>query len=196
MQAILPAPPDFHSRRVNVLDNCGRFSFAAFLCDLRGKDFDARLNRSRILHRKGRKEYLTRGEYPAGNMNQSWGLEEDGRGMTKVTPSGTSGPFCNQGGPLRIALFRTEGQMNNISIRDGLLAALTERYEADPAHFVSLPRQVVDSSSARAVIADLRNEGYIEEQERGVIRFTRRGYESLRERFDSTGDESRILLAV
>ena len=31
--------------------------------------------------------------------------------------------------------------MDNISIRDGLLAALTERYEADPAHFVSLPRQ-------------------------------------------------------
>ena len=86
--------------------------------------------------------------------------------------------------------------MDNISIRDGLLAALTERYEADPAHFVSLPRQVVDSSSARAVIADLRNEGYVEEQERGEIRFTRRGYESLRERIDSTGDESRVLLAV
>jgi hypothetical protein len=86
--------------------------------------------------------------------------------------------------------------MDNISIRDGLLAALTERYEADPAHFVSLPRQIVDSSSARAVIADLRNEGYVEEQERGVIRFTRRGYESLRERFDAPGDESRVLLAV
>ncbi len=86
--------------------------------------------------------------------------------------------------------------MDNISMRDGLLAALTERYEADPARFVSLPRQVVDSSSARAVIADLRNEGYVEEQERGVIRFTRRGYESLRERFDSTGDDSRVLLAV
>ena len=86
--------------------------------------------------------------------------------------------------------------MDNISIRDGLLAALTERFEADPAHFVSLPRQIVDSSSARAVIADLRNEGYVEEQERGVIRFTRRGYESLRERFDAAGDESRVLLAV
>ena len=86
--------------------------------------------------------------------------------------------------------------MNNISIREGLLAALTERYEADPAHFVSLPRQIVDSSSAREVIADLRNEGYAEEQERGVIRFTRRGYESLREHFDSIGDESRVLLAV
>ena len=48
--------------------------------------------------------------------------------------------------------------MDNISIRDGLLAALTERYEADPAHFVSLPRQIVDSSSARAVIADAHAE--------------------------------------
>jgi Mn-dependent DtxR family transcriptional regulator len=54
----------------------------------------------------------------------------------------------------------------------------------------------VDSSSAREVIADLRNGGYVEERERGVIRFTRRGYESLRERFHSTGDESRVLLAV
>jgi predicted transcriptional regulator len=86
--------------------------------------------------------------------------------------------------------------MNNISIRDGLLAALTECYEADTAHFVNLPKQIVDSSSAREVIADLRNGGYVEERERGVIRFTRRGYESLRERFDSTGDESRVLLAV
>jgi hypothetical protein len=86
--------------------------------------------------------------------------------------------------------------MNNISIRDGLLAALTECYEADTTHFVSLPKHIVDSSSAREVIADLRNEGYIEEQERGVIRFTRRGYESLRERFDSTRHQSRVLIAV
>jgi hypothetical protein len=108
MQRILPAPPDFQSRRVNVLDNCGRFSSAAFLCDLCGKEFDAPLSRSRILDRKGRKECIT-GECPAGNMNQPWELEVDGRGMTKVTPSGTSGPFCNQGGPLRIPLFRTGG---------------------------------------------------------------------------------------
>ena len=86
--------------------------------------------------------------------------------------------------------------MSNISIRDGLLAALTECYEADTAHFVILPKHIVDSSSAREVIADLRNEGYIEEQERGVIRFTRRGYESLREHFDSTRHQSRVLIAV
>jgi predicted transcriptional regulator len=86
--------------------------------------------------------------------------------------------------------------MNNISIRDGLLAALTECYEADTAHFVNLPKQIIDSSSAREVIADLRNEGYIDEQERGVIRFTRRGYESLREHFNSPRDQSRVLIAV
>jgi predicted transcriptional regulator len=86
--------------------------------------------------------------------------------------------------------------MYNISIRDGLLAALTECYEADTAHFVNLPKQIIDSSSAREVIADLRNEGYIEEQERGIIRFTRRGYESLREHFNPTRDQSRVLIAV
>ena len=111
--------------------------------------------------------------------------------------SGTSGPFCNPAQTLSIVIFRTGGaKMNNISIRDGLLAALTECYEADTAHFVTLPKHIVDSSSAREVIADLRNEGYIEEQERGVIRFTRRGYESLREHFDSTRHQSRVLIAV
>ncbi len=86
--------------------------------------------------------------------------------------------------------------MDNTSIRDGLLVTLTECYEADTAHFVNLPKQILDSSSAREVIADLRNGGYVEEQERGVIRFTRRGYESLRERFDSRRNQSRVLIAV
>jgi len=86
--------------------------------------------------------------------------------------------------------------MDSTSIRDGLLAALTERYEADPAHFVSLPKQIVDSSSARALIADLRNNGYVQEQERGVIRFTIRGYQVHRERGHSAWPESRVLVAV
>lgn len=86
--------------------------------------------------------------------------------------------------------------MNNISSRDGLLAALTECYETDTARFVNLPKQIVDSSSARAVISDLRNEGYIEERERGVIRFTRRGYESLREHLYPNRNDSGVLLAV
>ncbi|MGH9501227.1 MAG: hypothetical protein ACRD20_00080 [Terriglobales bacterium] len=86
--------------------------------------------------------------------------------------------------------------MDTISIRDGLLAALTECYEADPAHFVSLPKQIVDLSSARAVIADLRNEGHVEEQKRGVIRFTIRGYMSRRDRGASASEESAVLMAV
>ena len=86
--------------------------------------------------------------------------------------------------------------MDNVSIRDGLLAALTECYEADPAHFVSLPKQIVDSSAARAVIAELRNEGCVEEQERGVIRFTIRGYKSHRERDRSPLNQTRVMVAV
>ena len=86
--------------------------------------------------------------------------------------------------------------MDSLSIRDGLLAALTERYEADPAHFVSLPKQIVDSSSARALIADLRNNGYVDEKERGVIRFTIRGYKLHRDHSHHTWAESSILVAV
>jgi hypothetical protein len=89
-----------------------------------------------------------------------------------------------------------EKSMDSTSIRDGLLAALTERFEADPAHFVSLPKQIVDSSSARAVIADLRNNGYVEEQERGIIRFTIRGYQMHRNRSHRAWAESRVPVAV
>lgn len=85
--------------------------------------------------------------------------------------------------------------MENISIRDGLLATLTECYEADPAHFVSLPKHVVDLSAAREVIAELRNDGDVEEQSRGVIRLTRRGYMSRKEH-SASGEESSILVAV
>ena len=86
--------------------------------------------------------------------------------------------------------------MDSTSIREGLLAALTERFEADPAHFVSLPKQIVDLSSARAVIADLRNNGYVEEQERGIIRLTIRGYKVHRDRGDRPWRESGQLVAV
>jgi uncharacterized membrane protein YebE (DUF533 family) len=86
--------------------------------------------------------------------------------------------------------------MDTASTRDGLLAALTERYEADPAHFVSLPKQIVDSSSARAVIAELRNDGYVEEKERGVIRLTIRGYKLHRDRSHYTWAEANALVAV
>jgi uncharacterized membrane protein YebE (DUF533 family) len=86
--------------------------------------------------------------------------------------------------------------MDTASIQDGLLAALTERYEADPAHFVSLPKQIVDSSSARAVIAELRNDGYVEEKERGVIRLTIRGYKVHRDRGLYNWAQANVLVAV
>lgn len=60
--------------------------------------------------------------------------------------------------------------------RDGLLLALVLRYEQDRNQFVILSKQTIDSSSARLAIAELRNEGSVEEQIRGVIRLTALGY--------------------
>ena len=58
-----------------------------------------------------------------------------------------------------------------------LLASLAHSYEEDPRRFVTLPKPMVDSSAARMAVAELRNEGYLEEQTRGVVRLTFRGYE-------------------
>ncbi len=62
------------------------------------------------------------------------------------------------------------------NIRNGLLVALVLRYEQDRSQFVTLSKQTVDSSYARLAIAQLRNEGLVEEQVRGVIRLTALGY--------------------
>jgi hypothetical protein len=61
-------------------------------------------------------------------------------------------------------------------IRDGLLVALVLRYEQNRDQFVTLSKHTVDSSVARLAIAELRNEGLVEEQVRGVIRLTAPGY--------------------
>ena len=61
-------------------------------------------------------------------------------------------------------------------VQDGFLDTLVLRYEEDPHQFVTLSRQTLDSSSTRVAIAELRNEGLLEEQVRGVIRLTTRGY--------------------
>jgi Mn-dependent DtxR family transcriptional regulator len=61
-------------------------------------------------------------------------------------------------------------------LQDGILLTLVIRYEEDHRQFVTLPRQVLDSSSTRVAVAELRNEGLVEEQVRGVIRLTARGY--------------------
>jgi Mn-dependent DtxR family transcriptional regulator len=62
------------------------------------------------------------------------------------------------------------------NIQDGLLVTLVLRYKEDPHQFVTVSRQTLDSSSARVAIAELRNEGFVEEQVRGVVRLTARGY--------------------
>ena len=62
------------------------------------------------------------------------------------------------------------------AIRESLLCGLAEQYEEDPAQFVELPKQTLASAMAREIVANLRNEGYVEEEVRGVIRFTERGY--------------------
>jgi hypothetical protein len=61
-------------------------------------------------------------------------------------------------------------------VRDGLLFTLAQRYRENPTHFLSLSKQAVDSASAREIVAELRNEGHIEEDVRGTIRLTPRGY--------------------
>ena len=66
--------------------------------------------------------------------------------------------------------------MTRQDLQDGILLTLVLRYEEDPHQFVTLPRQILDSSSTRVAVAELRNEGFIEEQIRGVIRLTPRGY--------------------
>ena len=65
-------------------------------------------------------------------------------------------------------------------IRQTILATLIQAYEADATAFVTLPKQTLDSSWARIAISELRNSGDVEEQVRGVIRLTARGYQSCR----------------
>jgi hypothetical protein len=66
------------------------------------------------------------------------------------------------------------------SIQAELFVTLVQHYEHDPREFVTLPQQTVDSSFARVAVAELRNEGYVEEQIRGVVRLTPRGYQVYR----------------
>jgi hypothetical protein len=68
------------------------------------------------------------------------------------------------------------------SIENDLLITLAQCYEHDPGQFVTLPRRTVDSSVARVAVAELRNEGYVEEQVRGVVRLTPRGYQVYKSR--------------
>jgi hypothetical protein len=61
-------------------------------------------------------------------------------------------------------------------VRDGLRFKLAERYRENPAAFLNLSKEAIDSPLGREIVAELRNEGHVEEEVRGTIRLTRRGY--------------------
>ena len=61
-------------------------------------------------------------------------------------------------------------------VLDGLRFKLAEQYRENPAGFLSLSREVIDSAVSREIVAELRNEGHVEEEVRGTIRLTPRGY--------------------
>ena len=60
--------------------------------------------------------------------------------------------------------------------RDGLRFNLAQQYREDPTRFVRLSKEGVDSSLAREIVAELRNEGHVEEEVRGTVRLTPRGF--------------------
>jgi hypothetical protein len=61
-------------------------------------------------------------------------------------------------------------------VRDGLRFKLAKQYREDPTGFLSLSKEAIDSALGREIVAELRNEGHIEEEVRGRIRLTPRGY--------------------
>ena len=91
-----------------------------------------------------------------------------------VTQTGTEEPFRDKRPHPYYRIMHAQ------TVRDGLLVTLALRYEEDPNQFVILSKHTVDSSSARIAVAELRNEGMVEEQVRGVIRLTARGYKMYR----------------
>jgi Mn-dependent DtxR family transcriptional regulator len=72
--------------------------------------------------------------------------------------------------------------MTMSAIESALLNTLAEGYERDPRGYVALSKETVDSSEARVIVADMRNQGYVDEQMRGVVRLTLRGYKVYRNR--------------
>jgi hypothetical protein len=61
-------------------------------------------------------------------------------------------------------------------ILDGLRFKLAEQYRENPAGFLNLAKEAIDSALGREIVAKLRNEGHVEEEVRGKIRLTPRGY--------------------
>jgi hypothetical protein len=68
------------------------------------------------------------------------------------------------------------------ALSDDLILDLAESYEENPGQFVQLPQPTMASAVTRQMVAELRNEGYVEEEIRGVVRLTPRGYLAYKKR--------------
>jgi hypothetical protein len=81
--------------------------------------------------------------------------------------------------------------MLETALCDDIIDDLAERYEENPGQFVQLPQPTIDSSVARQMVAELRNEGYVEEEVRGVVRLTPRGYQLYKKKTGTFGSATR-----
>ena len=72
--------------------------------------------------------------------------------------------------------------MHLSTLETELLTTLAANYERNPFGYITLPKQTVDCSEARVIVAEMRNQGYVDEQVRGVVRLTARGYQVFRHR--------------
>ncbi len=66
--------------------------------------------------------------------------------------------------------------MDPYSVRIELLLTLSKQFEQDARQFVAIPQAMMQICATRAALAELRNDGYIEEQVRGVVRLRPQGY--------------------
>jgi hypothetical protein len=81
--------------------------------------------------------------------------------------------------------------MLETALCDDIIVDLAERYEENPGQFVQLPQPTIDSAAARQMVAELRNEGYVEEEVRGVVRLTQRGYQLYKKKVGNTFSATR-----
>jgi hypothetical protein len=105
------------------------------------------------------------------------------RDVGNVLPT-TDGPYRGGIGP--ITVLGMTGLLLDNAFTDDLIHHLAERYEENPSEFVHLPQPTVASAEARQTVSELRNEGYVEEEIRGVIRLTPRGYKEYKRKASGT----------
>ncbi len=66
--------------------------------------------------------------------------------------------------------------MDPHSVRVEILSTLSRQFEQDSRQFVVIPQPMMQMCATRAALAELRNDGFIEEQVRGVVRLRPHGY--------------------